>query len=494
MATTKDLKSATGEEDRIFANYKPLAATYDEYFAEAGKVRPQASTVVQHLENLGREEIRGRMRLAHASFLEGGITFSVYSDARGGERVFPFDPLPRVIEPNEWRHLDRGLKQRVEALNIFLGDIYSRQKILKDKKIPAAIVLGSPVYRREAQGIRPRNGNYIYIAGIDLVRDQQGIYRVLEDNVRVPSGVSYVLENRIVMKKTFPRLFDRHNVVPVEEYPNRLRRAVTSAIPGRGTNLVVLTPGVFNSAYFEHSFLARRMGCDLVEGRDLTVIRKRVYAKTTRGLQPVDSIYRRIDDDFLDPQVFRKDSMLGVPGLVEAYAKGNVVLANGIGNGVADDKAIYPFVPDIIRYYLGEEPLLEQVPTFICERKVDRKYVVENIDKLVVKAVNEAGGYGMLVGPKASRKECAEFVKKVNASPRNYIAQPLVELSASPTWTPRGPAPRRLDLRPFVLRGNDTWVLPGGLTRVALVRGSYVVNSSQGGGSKDTWVLENKKS
>jgi len=494
MASKTGVRGGAGKQDPIFAKYKPLAATYDEYFAEAGKARPHTGTVVQHLENLGRDEIRARMRLAHASFLEGGITFSVYSDARGGERVFPFDPLPRVIDPSEWRQLDRGLKQRVEALNIFLGDIYSKQKILKDKKIPSAIVLGSPVYRREVQGIRPRNGNYIYIAGIDLVRDQQGVYRVLEDNVRVPSGVSYVLENRIVMKKTFPRLFDRHNVVPVEEYPNRLRRAVTSAIPGRGTNLVVLTPGVFNSAYFEHSFLARRMGCDLVEGRDLTVIRKRVYAKTTRGLQPVDSIYRRIDDDFLDPQVFRKDSMLGVPGLVEAYAKGNVVLANGIGNGVADDKAIYPFVPDIIRYYLGEEPILEQVPTYICERKADRAYTVANIDKLVVKAVNEAGGYGMLVGPKASRKECAEFVKKVNAHPRNYIAQPLVELSASPTWTPRGPAPRRLDLRPFVLRGNDTWVLPGGLTRVALVRGSYVVNSSQGGGSKDTWVLESKKS
>ncbi len=494
MAKAAKPKTVAGEEDRIFADYKPLAATYDEYFAEVSKVRPQANTIVQHLENLGRDEIRGRMRVAHASFLEGGITFSVYSDARGGERVFPFDPLPRVIDPNEWRQMDRGLKQRVEALNTFLGDIYGKQKILKDKKIPAAIVLGSPVYRREVQGIRPRNGNYIYVAGIDLVRDQQGTYRVLEDNVRVPSGVSYVLENRIVMKKTFPRLFDRHNVVAVEEYPNRLRRAVTSAIPGRGTNLVVLTPGVFNSAYFEHSFLARRMGCDLVEGRDLTVIKNRVYAKTTRGLQPVDSIYRRIDDEFLDPKVFRKDSMLGVPGLVEAYAKGNVVLANGIGNGVADDKAIYPFVPDIIRYYLGEEPILEQVPTYICERKADRKYTVENIGKLVVKAVNEAGGYGMLVGPKASKKERTEFVRKVNANPRNYIAQPLVELSACPTWTPRGPAPRRVDLRPFVLRGNGTWVLPGGLTRVALVRGSYVVNSSQGGGSKDTWVLENTKS
>ena len=494
MANRNSNDQRTGNSEQIFARYKPLTSTFDEYFAESGKVRPQASTVVQHLENLGRDEIRERMRLAHASFLEGGITFSVYSDARGGERVFPFDPLPRVIDPLEWKTVEQGMKQRVEALNSFLGDIYGRQRILKNKKIPSAIVLGSPVYRREVQGIRPRNGNYIYVAGIDLIRDQQGVYRVLEDNVRVPSGVSYVLENRIVMKKTFPRLFDRHNVAPVEEYPNRLRRAVTSAIPGRGTNLVVLTPGVFNSAYFEHSFLARRMGCDLVEGRDLTVIKSRVYAKTTRGLQPVDSIYRRIDDDFIDPQAFRKDSTLGVPGLMEAYAKGNVVLANGIGNGVADDKAIYPFVPDIIRYYLGEEPIIEQVPTYICERKADRLYTTENIDKLVVKAVNEAGGYGMLVGPRSTKGEREDFIRKVNANPRNYIAQPLVELSASPTWTSRGPAPRRLDLRPFVLRGNDTWVLPGGLTRVALVRGSYVVNSSQGGGSKDTWVLEGKKS
>ncbi len=488
MAKRVGVRKSEGTKEPIFAGYKPLASTYDEYFAEAGKVQPHTGTIVQQLENLGRDEIRERMRLAHASFLEGGITFSVYSDARGSERVFPFDPLPRVIDPVEWKMVDQGLKQRVEALNSFLGDIYGRQKILKDKKIPAAIVLGSPVYRKEVKGIRPRKGNYIYVAGIDLIRDQQGTFRVLEDNVRVPSGVSYVLENRIVMKKTFPRLFDRHNVAPVEEYPNRLRRAVTSAVPGRGTNLVVLTPGVFNSAYFEHSFLARRMGCDLV------VIKKRVYAKTTGGLQPVDCIYRRIDDDFIDPLAFRKDSMLGVPGLVEAYARGNVVLANGIGNGVADDKAVYPFVPDIIRYYLGEEPILEQVPTYICERKADRKYTVENIEKLVVKAVNEAGGYGMLVGPKANKRQRSAFIRKVNADPRNYIAQPLVELSASPTWMPRGPAPRRLDLRPFVLRGNDSWVLPGGLTRVAMVRGSYIVNSSQGGGSKDTWVLERKKS
>jgi len=478
------------DKEPLFADYKSLVGTYDEYFQDQGVPHPWTKIVVRHLEALGREEFRGRFRLAHANFLEGGITFSVYSDAKGGERVFPFDPIPRVIDHSEWAYIDQGLKQRVEALNLFLGDIYSSQKILKDKVIPSRIVLGSPDYRREMVGIRPRNGNYIYVAGIDLVRDRLGTYRVLEDNLRVPSGVSYVLENRIVMKKVFPRLFERLRVSPVEDYPNRLRQAVTSSMPGQKANMVVLTPGVFNSAYFEHSFLARRMGCDLVEGRDLIVDRNRVYSRTTRGLEPVDAIYRRIDDDFLDPTVFRKDSQLGVPGLIQAYAKGNVILANGIGNGVADDKAVYPFVPDIIRYYLGEDPILEQVPTFICDRKADLSHTIENIGSLVVKAVNEAGGYGMLVGPKATQRERKEFAKKVVAHPRNYIAQPLVELSACPTWTPRGPAPRRVDLRPFVLRGNDTWVLSGGLTRVALVRGSYVVNSSQGGGSKDTWVLE----
>ena len=476
-------------QEQLFAAYKPLAMTYDEYFAATGQAHPWTNTVVRHLESLGRDEFRQRARLASANFLEGGITFSVYSDNKGSERIFPFDPIPRVIDAKSWAHIDKGLKQRVEGLNCFLQDVYGAQKILKNNTIPREIILGSPVYRKEMQGIRPRKGNYIYIAGIDLIRDSDGTVRVLEDNVRVPSGVSYVLENRIVMKKAFPRLFERHQVEPVEDYPNRLRRVVCSAGSGRQSSMAVLTPGVFNSAYFEHSFLARRMGCDLVEGRDLVVKRKRVYAITTRGLKPLDAIYRRIDDDFLDPTVFRKDSLLGVPGLVEAYAKGNVTLANAIGNGVADDKAVYPFVPDIIRYYLGEEPILEQVPTYICDRKQDLSYTVENIHRLVVKAVNEAGGYGMLVGPKATRKEHQEFARKVRATPRNYIAQPLVELSACPTWTQRGPAPRRVDLRPFVLRGENTMVLSGGLTRVALVRGSYVVNSSQGGGSKDTWVL-----
>lgn len=473
----------------MFCQYKSLASTYDEYFDRKGAPHPCVETIYEHLKSLGKDEFRSRMSLAHASFLEGGITFSVYSDSQGGERVFPFDPIPRVIDHLEWIKLEQGLKQRIEALNCFLGDIYHKQKILKQNIIPKDLVLGSPVFRKEVMGIMPKKGNYIYISGVDLIRNQDGSFMVLEDNIRVPSGVSYVMENRIVMKKVFPRLFEKMPVRPVEDYPNRLRKTVTSALKNSHSNMVVLTPGIYNSAYFEHSFLARRMGCDLVEGRDLTVIRSKVYAKTTRGLKPVDAIYRRIDDDFIDPQVFRKESLLGVPGLVEAYAKGNVILANGIGNGVADDKAIYPYVPEMIKYYLGEEPLLDQVPTYICDRKTDLDYTLKNMSSLVVKAVNEAGGYGMLVGPKASRKEVAEFKKKVEANPRNYIAQPLVELSACPTWTSRGLAPRRLDLRPFVLRGEDTWVLSGGLTRVALVRGSYVVNSSQGGGSKDTWVL-----
>ena len=487
--TKSNGNQSDGDSSPMFGQYPPLAATYDEYFDPKNKPRPWARTVVHHLEGLGTKEFRTRSKLANASFLEGGVTFSVYSDSQGAERIFPFDPIPRIVSHAEWQHLEQGLKQRVEALNTFLGDIYGKQRILKDKVIPADIILGSSVFRKEMVGVKPRGGNYIYVAGIDLIRDQQGIYRVLEDNVRVPSGVSYVLENRIVMKKVFPRLFGKMNVTPVEEYPNRLRRAVTATVTGRGANMVVLTPGVYNSAYFEHSFLARRMGCDLVEGRDLVVQKGRVYARTTRGLQQVDAIYRRIDDDFIDPTVFRKDSMLGVPGLVEAYAKGNVALANGIGNGVADDKAVYPFVPDIVRYYLGEDPILEQVPTYICEREADRRHATAHIGELVVKAVNEAGGYGMLVGPKSTKKEQAEFVRRINANPRNYIAQPLVELSACPTWTKDGPQPRRIDLRPFVLRGNGNWVLSGGLTRVALKRGSYVVNSSQGGGSKDTWVL-----
>lgn len=443
------------------------------------------------LEDLGTGEFRERQQLADATFLQSGITFSVYSDERGGERIFPFDLIPRVIPGAEWVRVRAGLEQRIRALNAFLTDVYGEQRILKEGVVPGELVLGATGYLASMRGVRPPGGVYVQIAGIDLIRGPDGGFVVLEDNVRTPSGVSYVLENRMVMKKVFPRVFGASRVVPVEEYPLRLRNALSEVAPSSdGENSVLLTPGVFNSAYFEHSFLARRMGIPLVEGRDLFVDRDRVFAKTTLGPRPVDVIYRRIDDPFLDPEAFRKDSLLGVPGLVRAYAAGNVTLANAIGNGVADDKAIYPFVPDMIRFYLAEEAILGQVPTYQCSREEERRYVVDHLGELVVKSVNEAGGYGMLIGPQASRRERAAFRERILHEPRNYIAQPRIELSTCPTWTPRGVQPRRVDLRPYVVTGRSSWVLPGGLTRVALVEGSYVVNSSQGGGSKDTWVLE----
>ncbi|MCR9096228.1 MAG: circularly permuted type 2 ATP-grasp protein [bacterium] len=476
----------------LFGGYTPLVDTWDEFFTPDGTPHPHAGTVVEQLERLGRREFRARQRLADATFLRGGITFSVYSDRRGAERIFPFDLIPRVIDAAAWERVERGLTQRVQALNAFLADVYDEQRILAEGVVPADFVLGAKGYLKEMRGVRAPGGVRVAIAGIDLIQGPDGEYVVLEDNARTPSGVSYVLENRAVMKKVFPGVFADSNVQSVEEYPLRLVESLGSLGPDGADHesIAVLTPGVFNSAYFEHSFLARRMGVPLVEGRDLFVDDDHVYAKTTLGPRRIDVLYRRLDDPFLDPEAFRKDSLLGVPGLVRAYAKGNVALANAIGNGVADDKGIYPFVPDMIRFYLSEEPILRQVETYVCAREEDRRYVQENLSSLVVKSVNEAGGYGMLIGPQASRRELAEFRAKIDADPRNYIAQPRIELSTCPTWTRKGIAPRRVDLRPYVLTGaNGTWVLPGGLTRVALVEGSYVVNSSQGGGSKDTWVL-----
>lgn len=494
-STTTRARKAAKPPVPLFEGYAGLSNTYDEFFDEQGTRRRTAANVMRLLDTLGTDEFRLRQKLAEATFLRSGITFSVYKDNKGSDRILPFDMIPRIVPATEWADVDKGLRQRVQALNAFLADVYGKQRIFADRVLPKSMVLGSAGYLPQMQGVKPPGGVYVHIAGIDLIRGADGRFKVLEDNARVPSGVSYVLENRMVMKKVFPRVFERSKVMPVEVYPSRLRTALSQVAPtAKGKpRIVVLTPGPFNAAYFEHSFLARRMGCDLVEGRDLVVENDRVYAKTTRGLQRVDVIYRRLDDAFLDPRVFRKDSMLGVPGLVGAYAKGRVTIANAIGNGVCDDKAVYPFVPDIIRYYLGEEPLLDQVETYVCARKKDRDYVLENIHKLVVKAVNEAGGYGMLVGPRSTKAEQREFRKRVAAKPRNYIAQPLVELSTCPTWTPRGVAPRRVDLRPYVITGKSAWVLPGGLTRVALKRGSYVVNSSQGGGSKDTWVVEEPK-
>jgi uncharacterized circularly permuted ATP-grasp superfamily protein len=481
----------------LFDGYRPLAGTWDEYFADRDQPRPEAKGIVSLLDRLGAKEFQSRQKLADATFLRGGITFSVYSDRRGAERIFPFDLIPRVIDGRQWRSVEEGLIQRIRALNAFLADVYGDQRILDEGIVPRDFVLGAKGYVPAMKGIRPPGGVHVHIAGIDLIRGPDGTFLVLEDNARTPSGVSYVLENRTVMKKVFPRIFSESHVQSVEEYPLRLVESLVSVGPAAESEegTAVLTPGPFNSAYFEHSFLARRMGVPLIQGRDLFVDQDRVYAKTTLGPRRIDVIYRRIDDPFLDPEAFRKDSLLGVPGLVRAYAKGNVALANAIGNGVADDKGIYPFVPDMIRFYLSEEPILGQVRTYVCAREEDRKYVLDHIGELVVKAVNEAGGYGMLIGPQASRKERADFKARIEADPRNYIAQPRIELSTCPTWADRKAAPRRVDLRPYVVTGTrGTWVLPGGLTRVALVEGSYVVNSSQGGGSKDTWVLREPES
>ena len=431
---------------------------------------------------------------ADLAFVNQGITFSVYSDRRGVEKIFPFDLIPRTIPASEWATLETGLVQRVRALNLFLHDVYHDQRILREGVIPTELVLGSKGFRKEMVGFTPPGGVYIHICGTDLIRDVDGQLLVLEDNGRTPSGVSYVLENRAVMKKVFPQLFADCRVKRVEDYPHRLREALASVAPeGAGTPpcVVVLSPGQYNSAYFEHSFLARHMGVELVFGPDLFVHDDVVYLKTTRGPQRVDVIYRRLDDDFLDPEAFRPDSLLGVPGLFRAYRAGNVTLANAVGTGVADDKAVYPYTEDMIRFYLSEEPLLRNVPTHICARPDDCAYTLDRLGELVVKAVNESGGYGMLMGPSSTAAQRAEFAAKVRENPRNYVAQPVVTLSTCPTWTEEGVSPRHVDLRPYIITGSSTWILPGGLTRTALTKGSLVVNSSQGGGSKDTWVLEN---
>ena len=461
-------------------------------FDESGKPRAGLEHVAELIGGLSARHFKRRQRLAEAAFLKSGVTFSVYSDRRGVEKIFPFDLIPRVVSASEWERVNAGLEQRVRALNLFLSDLYGPQKILKDGAIPQEIVLGANGFLEDMVGVRPPGRVHVHIAGIDLIKRPDGQFVVLEDNARVPSGVSYVLENRAMMKRVIPTVFSKAQVKSVDQYPVRLRNALLEMSPEDPANstLVVLTPGPFNSAYFEHSFLARRMGCPLVQGSDLFVWQEKVYLKTTRGPQRVHVIYRRIDDEFLDPSVFREDSMLGVRGLISAYRAGNVAIANAIGNGVVDDKSTYALIPDVIRYYLSEEPLIEQVPTYLCLREDDRRYVLDHLHELVVKEVDGAGGYGMLIGPKASKKEIEEFRAKVLDHPRGFIAQPLLEFSTCPSWSADDVGPRRVDLRPFVITGRSTWVLPGGLTRVALRPGSYVVNSSQGGGSKDTWVLE----
>lgn len=478
----------------LFTDYQALPGTYDEMF-DGGAARAAFARVAALLDKLGKDELARAQSLAEHALLRQGVTFSVYGDARGTEKIFPFCLLPRLIAGSDWARLERSLQQRLRALGMFLDDIYGEQKILAAGVVPAEMILGAAGYRPSLRGIKPSGGVRIHISGIDLIRDPAGTWRVLEDNLRTPSGVSYVMENRQLSKRMFPRVFDAARVHRVDHYPTRLAEALRSVSPRSvdDTYAVVLTPGVYNSAYFEHSFLARTMGLELVQAPDLFVDQDKVYCRTTRGPKRVDVIYRRTDEAFLDPEVFRPDSMLGVPGLMRAYAAGNVALANAPGNGVADDKAVYPFVPDMIRFYLGEEPLLEQVPTYVCLRDDDRAYVLEHLSEMVVKAVDEAGGYGMLMGPQSTAEQREEFRRRIIAEPRRYIAQHRVELSSCPTWIgdKHTVQPRRVDLRPYILTSREgPWVLPGGLTRVALVEGSYVVNSSQGGGSKDTWVMK----
>ncbi len=465
---------------------------FDEMFDQQGVPRPGAEAVVERYNSLPLEELKRRQEAAEKTLLQMGITFSVYGDDQGTERIFPFDIVPRIIHQDEWQQIERGLKQRVQALNLFIDDLYHEQKILNDGLIPRELVLSASGFRKECIGLNPPGGIWCHITGTDLVRGGDGRFYVLEDNLRCPSGVSYVLENRVVMKRSFPRAFEAARVLPVADYPNRLLEMLQNLAPPRRDKPVVAvwTPGIYNSAYFEHSFLAQQMGIELVEGRDLVVVDDRVMMRTTQGLKPVDVLYRRIDDDFIDPEVFRPDSMLGVPGLMRAYRAGRVALANAPGTGVADDKAVYAYVPEMIRYYLGEDAILNNVETFLCWREKDLQHVLANLDKLVVKKVGESGGYGMLVGPHASPREREEYAEQVRANPRNYIAQPTLSLSRVPTLIDDHFEGRHVDLRPYILYGEEIYVMPGGLTRVALKKGSLVVNSSQGGGSKDTWVVE----
>ena len=473
-----------------FENYE-VGDFYDEMFAAASAPRATARRLLDTLGALPGEEILNRQKAAERSLLQMGITFNVYGEQAGVEKIFPFDILPRIVSATEWTRIEKGLKQRIRALNLFLDDIYHHQKIIKDCIIPREILYSAKSYRQQCIGWNPPRGIWCHVTGTDLVRHRDGQIYVLEDNLRCPSGVSYVLENRQVMKSLFPAIFASARIRPVSNYPLKLRDMLEYLAPEQAPSprVVLLTPGIHNSAYFEHSFLAQQMGIELVEGRDLIVDDETVLMRTTKGFEKVDVIYRRIDDDFLDPECFRPDSLLGVPGLMEAYKAGNVALANAPGTGVADDKVVYAYVPRIVKYYLGEDIILPNVPTYICAEEKDLGYVLDHLGELVVKAANESGGYGMLVGPHSTKAQCDEFAEKIKANPRNYIAQPTLALSRVPTLVGDTCEGRHVDLRPYILCGQDIFVLPGGLTRVALKKGSLVVNSSQGGGSKDTWVL-----
>lgn len=463
----------------------------DELLFDDGTPRPGGRLLVETLSRLPPSELRLRQSTIDKALLRMGITFTVYGDDSGTEKIFPFDIVPRIVEAFEWQHMEAGLKQRITALNMFLDDIYHDLNIVNDNIVPRAILEKAKSFRPQCVGVNPPKGIWCHITGTDLIRHTDDAIYVLEDNLRCPSGVSYVLQNRFVMKRSFPDVFADSQVRPVIDYPAHLYETLAYLAPNdiQDPNIVVLTPGIYNSAYYEHSFLAQQMGVVLVQGEDLVVKDDFVYMRTTLGFERVDVIYRRIDDDFMDPNEFRQDSMLGVPGLMSAFRQGNVALANAPGTGVADDKVIYSYVPDMIKYYLNEEAILPNVPTYVCEREDDRKYVLEHLHELVVKAANEAGGYGMLIGPHSTKEEQDKFAELIKADPRNYIAQPTLSLSRVPTLVGDHFEGRHVDLRPYVLYGRDVWVLPGGLTRVALEKGSLVVNSSQGGGSKDTWVI-----
>jgi uncharacterized circularly permuted ATP-grasp superfamily protein len=475
----------------LFQKYPLIGNTWDEMY-DKENVRLHYQNVYESLSRSPPDELGKKEELAKSLFMSQGITFTVYSSGEGIEKIFPFDIIPRIITASEWDFIDRGIKQRLHALNLFLKDVYHQQFILKDGIVPLDLIYSCPHYLREMQGVNVPHDIYVHIAGIDLIRDYDGTFYVLEDNLRTPSGVSYMIENREITKRIFPDLIPQNHVRPVTQYPNILYKNLMALSPGQvsAPTVVLLTPGIYNSAYFEHTTLARLMGIELVEGRDLVVENQKVFMKTTAGLQQVDVIYRRVDDEYLDPLVFNPESVLGVSGILSAYRKGNVAIVNAIGNGVADDKATYVYVPDMIRYYLNEEPILKNVPTYQLSRPEERDHVLKNITNMVVKKTNGSGGYGMLMGHSASDREISEYQLEILKDPRQFIAQPVISLSNAPCYVNGKAQPRRIDLRPFALCGpNGIEIVPGGLTRVALKEGSLVVNSSQGGGSKDTWVL-----
>ena len=478
--------------NKLWKNYDAKEA-YDGYFTKDKKLRKHASVISSILERYGKNKLQKIEKNCQSTISARGINFRVYAaNNRAEEKKWPLDIIPRIIPKTQWNKVSKGLKQRVKALNLFIDDVYNQKKIFKDKIVPKELIFNSPYYVKECEGFSPKYKAWSNISGIDLIRNKNGEYLVLEDNLRVPSGVSYMLENRMVMRDVFPELFTRYKVSSIHQYTNKLYNCMLECIPKKAQNhhMVVLTPGIYNSAYFEHSFLAEQMGVALVEGKDLFVENDYVYMKTVKGPLKVDCIYRRLDDNFLDPKAFNKDSIIGVPGLFKSWLKKNVGIINAVGTGVADDKAVYSYVNKMIVYYLGEQPILNQVETYLCHEDIQKKYVIDNISKLVVKPANASGGYGILIGPKASSNEKEETIQKIKKNPREYIAQPLEILSTAPTITDKDIEPRHLDLRPFVLSGKTNYVTTGGLTRVALKKGSTVVNSSQGGGSKDTLIVE----